>query len=436
QLQSKNIIELEAQSNSKSITNRDSGSDLKCNRQFAIFRSGVQKLELWALKMIDSSSKIPTGILEGNLKDLGVYDECVTIEVEKENESIRGRHCMYSCSVNGLETNMSLSLTFSICIPDGCNAGDLARMIHQSINLTSNYDYIDVTVNSVTCSAVEPEPWDEGGIIILSVLSVYLAFLICCTICDLLFTESSNYFNKNIIETLSKFSLYSNARRILSIKVPRENIPALQGIRFFSMGWVVLGHVYYIHSYGIISNQLAVAKWRKSWDSLYIVIAPFTVDTFFVISGFLISYLFLKNMAKGGKFNVIMYYVHRYLRLTPAYAALLLLTIFIFPRIGSGAIWEANMSLQRESCSKNWWANLLYVQNYVNTQYLFCLGHAWYLAVDMQFFWISPLIVYPLAKKPRVGVAVVSAFMIASILSPAIISAKSEYSGGLFQDTK
>ncbi|XP_063992297.1 nose resistant to fluoxetine protein 6-like [Diachasmimorpha longicaudata] len=435
ELQPVNIIELGTQGSWQSVVNRDSASNRKCDRQFSLFRSGLQKLELWALKMIDSSSKIPTGILEGNLKDLGVYDECIATKVEKGSESIRGRHCMYSFSVNELKTNISLSLTSSICIPDGCGAADLARMINQSIDLASNYPDIDLKVNSVTCSAVEAEPWDKGGIIALSVLSFYFALLICCTICDLLLTKSSNSVTRSITAKLSKFSLISNARRILSTRIPPGNIPALQGIRFFSMGWVVLGHVYYIHSFGVISNQLAVAEWLKSWESLYIIIAPFTVDTFFVISGFLISYLFLKHMAKGGKFNPIMYYVHRYLRLTPAYGALLLLTIFIFPRIGSGAVWEANMSLQTESCSKNWWANLLYLQNYVNSQYLLCLGHAWYLAVDMQLFWISPLIIYPLAKKPRLGLAVLSAFIIASIIIPASISAKEEYSGGLFLGT-
>lgn len=119
--------------------------------------------------MIDSSSKIPTGLLEGNLKDLGVYDECVAVQVQKEDELIRGRHCMYSFLVKVSTKNISLSPTFSICIPDGCNANDLSDLIQQRIHLIPNSINISVEVESVTCSAVDPEPWNVGGIMTLCV---------------------------------------------------------------------------------------------------------------------------------------------------------------------------------------------------------------------------------------------------------------------------
>ena len=67
-------------------------------------------------------------------------------------------------------------------------------------------------------------------------------------------------------------------------------------------------------------------------------------------------------------------------------------------------------------CKDNWWANLLYINNFweldkqvmrffcteileISNQLVFifskCLGVGWYLANDMQFHWISPILLIP-----------------------------------------
>ena len=63
-----------------------------------------------------------------------------------------------------------------------------------------------------------------------------------------------------------------------------------------------------------------------------------------------------------------------------------------------------------------------------------CLDHAWSLAADMQFFWISPLILYPLAKKPKIGLVILSAFFIVSVIVPGKISYDLKISAFLFKD--
>ena len=71
-------------------------------------------------------------------------------------------------------------------------------------------------------------------------------------------------------------------------------------------------------------------------------------------------------------------------------------------------------------CRKNWWTNLLYVNNFVKTTkpvsyqptacdviYIQetvsvyavcsqCVGWSWYLANDMQFYIVAPLVLIPL----------------------------------------
>jgi hypothetical protein len=44
------------------------------------------------------------------------------------------------------------------------------------------------------------------------------------------------------------FSLYTNGRKLLSTTKSEGNIDCINGIRFFSMAWVVLGHSFYVVS--------------------------------------------------------------------------------------------------------------------------------------------------------------------------------------------
>jgi peptidoglycan/LPS O-acetylase OafA/YrhL len=51
-----------------------------------------------------------------------------------------------------------------------------------------------------------------------------------------------------------------------------------------------------------------------------------------------------------------------------------------------------------------------------------CLDQTWYLAVDMQLFWVSPLVLYPLAKWPRYGKGLLAFLIFASVLIPFAIT--------------
>lgn len=91
--------------------------------------------------MIDSTSKVPSGILEGNVADLGNYDECVSIEHNIGVEKIYGRFCALSMTLKiplakttfpayknlvlsqnkSSKADKSIPLIFSLCIPNECN---------------------------------------------------------------------------------------------------------------------------------------------------------------------------------------------------------------------------------------------------------------------------------------------------------------------------
>lgn len=103
-------------------------------------------------------------------------------------------------------------------------------------------------------------------------------------------------------------------------------------------------------------------------------------------------------------------------RLTPMYAAVLALLATLYPYLGIGPDWNYIRAMSR-TARKNFWTNMLYINNYVPkiehcmNNPLTGMAESWYLACDMQMFWISPLFIYPLWRWRKVGVAwVVTSF--------------------------
>jgi len=88
------------------------------------------------------------------------------------------------------------------------------------------------------------------------------------------------------------------------------------------------------------------------------------VDIFFVFSGMLVSYSFMNERSKGKKFNLPLHFIHRYLRLTPALAIMLLFNATLYSRIGSGPLWKPYSQRTEEECRDNWWKYLLFINNW------------------------------------------------------------------------
>lgn len=66
------------------------------------------------------------------------------------------------------------------------------------------------------------------------------------------------------------------------------------------------------------------------------------------------------------------------------------------------------MERTSQSVRNNWYAHLLYINNYVKpnkfTSQYNGFGETWYLACDMQMFWISPLFIYPIWRWKKAGI--------------------------------
>lgn len=93
-----------------------------------------------------------------------------------------------------------------------------------------------------------------------------------------------------------------------------------------------------------------------------------SVDSFFFLSGLLLSWVGMKEIVKrhGKVFRMIpKMYFHRYIRLTPTILFVMLFVMTLLKYFGDGPLWDQYLEGASYECTKTWWINLFYVQNYV-----------------------------------------------------------------------
>ena len=101
--------------------------------------------------------------------------------------------------------------------------------------------------------------------------------------------------------------------------------------------------------------------WRYQWLKAG---AFYQVETFFMISGVIVSYVMIDVInSKKGRFNYYVYVVHRWLRYTPALIGTILLYILL-PLLGGGPIFKQSIHAISNPCEQFWFRNLLYYNNF------------------------------------------------------------------------
>lgn len=109
------------------------------------------------------------------------------------------------------------------------------------------------------------------------------------------------------------------------------------------------------------------------------------VDVFLLLSGFLFCRILLIELERRkGRLNVLILYIGRYIRLTPAYLAIIGFYITWFPSIGSGPLWQQRIEREQERCETSWWTNILYINNYINSDKLVSYRKYYYYFIETQ----------------------------------------------------
>ncbi|GFS10407.1 nose resistant to fluoxetine protein 6-like [Elysia marginata] len=238
-----------------------------------------------------------------------------------------------------------------------------------------------------------------------------------------------------LVKALVAFSVYTNGSKVLNTRQQPGSISCLHGIRFLSMAWVILGHLYLLPITFFDNLPTKLPDLLSRWSFDVVSNAFVSVDTFLAISGFLVSYLTVTEMKKKGgwRLNWGLFYFHRFWRLTPPYMLVIVLVLGLQQYCGQGALWPSVQPADKDNCEKYWWTNMFYLNNVVHKDKA-CLGQSWYLATDMQFFVLSPLLLIPFYIHPLLGLISCAIFFLPHAITTGVLTVQNDWSAAVIAE--
>ncbi|CAN7941786.1 unnamed protein product, partial [Ixodes hexagonus] len=276
---------------------------------------GLRNLEPWAVRVLDSTGKYPSGIFQGTQSDLGAFDECLETVVHDEfgNEKIRAQYCsVYINVVNDTSfTDVMLpalkmsnaraeeflnfasdpriaGINLGLCMINDCSQGDLQEIV----NAMSGKKIQLKIQNCVTSEYRAPDRKQTAIIIGFGIIAL---LIVCSTVYDLhiLYSGTTTRRNQGLVKLLTAFSVVSSTKTLLATNSDKQSeshkYQFLHGIRFVSAVGIVGGHSAIIFG-SSLARRLSVLTFHEELLSCLVSCAFLNVDTFFFISGFLLTY--------------------------------------------------------------------------------------------------------------------------------------------------
>ncbi|XP_055842820.1 nose resistant to fluoxetine protein 6-like [Episyrphus balteatus] len=402
----------------------------KCAR--GLYEIVKEPLTLEVLPFFDSWGKFPSGILVGNVYDIGNFDQCVktSVKFNKLPDNVNGQFCFAQIPLKNIlgqsesipvfndgpviQSRASLSeleLNIGICVPDSCSA-DFVTTVFKIALAEYGLQEAFSGINVHWCTDGKPPPYKPVHYIGVIIFGIFGVLMLLSSVYEFFM----NFFNKTPVPVLLAFSVITNGRKlfVINTKSSPNVISCLNGIRVFSMAWIMSCHTYMTLQMIPAINVLDSIPWLKGFYSMIFINGTVAVDSFFFISGLLIAWLGFRDMDKtNGKLNIIMMYVHRYIRLTPLVAASLLYTFSVNELIYTGPFREK--TLGTDNCTpENWWPILLYIQNYFIHEPE-CFSRSWYLAIDFQLYIFAPFLLIATWRWGKKFIPVLVALSLMSI---------------------
>lgn len=431
----------------------------RCRNDTLFYLDRLRNGSPWALKMFDSTAKPESGVLTGGLTFLGYYSECIAalqsgrrtaITNESQVPPFTSTYCLATVSFanaqlwppKGFPEYLwkelhGSSMRFGLCVPSTCGEQEITELAAEFVQAFDR----GVNATSTACSpSREPYVSNVPAISVTCVLMLFVAMAFVGTAYDVARNFRSSHkkpsssrsvdttmaSNEGLVNggsmadrgspfsrALLAFSIPANGANIFNTSGTKEFIQVIHGLRFFSMAWIILGHSFsFSKQWVTYRNMDDLLVIHKDIITQGLANGTVTVDTFFFISGLLVVYVTLKQLASnGGNTRWLLFYVHRYWRMTPLMMAVIAFCAVLLPYCGDGPRWKESIATYDLTCKANWWVNAMYLQNFIHRTDM-CLNHTWYSAVDFQFYIISPFIIVALYRRPKLGLMLIAALLL------------------------
>ncbi|CAH1397482.1 unnamed protein product [Nezara viridula] len=381
-----------------------------CVRDLKNYQHSLNSHEKWAISLLDSSGIPATGLLSGNTISLGNYKQCLSTSPRNFSSS----YCLVDLNISKKPiiywAPHNVPIVFTLCLPGTCDNKQLERLLEP----TGSVNNATVTVE---CQSTRPT-FTFADIFVMFLFILIWIVIISTTIPKKWIRPN----NKVLDEIRNSFSLRRNLSSLLRADTRSSHLASLYGLRALSQCVVVWCHVVlggFVPKYPAL-NKFSYYEFLRSWEGALETEMSLTIDTFFVISGVLLTWNCLENRKK---FNLLSYYTRRYLRLTPPYFAMILIISTFANKLCDGPLCSYLIDQEKDSCASYWWTNVLYINNFYPGVLHSCMPISWYLSTDWQlFFLVSPFVVIVINRWPRHLYKLITAIFLSSVISTFLVS--------------
>ncbi|XP_075533850.1 nose resistant to fluoxetine protein 6-like isoform X2 [Dermacentor variabilis] len=414
------------------LTTLVAGLDLNTDCFLSLLRviGGLRKLNLESIRMLDSSSKLPAGILEGTVTDLGDYDTCLDLSFpnrfENQLEDFRGQYCGVAVrfplpekpevirhgavivnpagfpdtSVIKYLARKSYTLyhTFirlGLCLPSHCTEEDVQKLISP----IKTYLHLNATV--LNCQVREDNhKMNKDQVAAITIIGFFVVIIFMATMADIGYRLFENwrchaYMKKPMVQSLVDMSLLRATQKLLTVNTPDDlhnrNLQAVHGSgnNILSMAGNVLFQP-------VINSFLCV-------------------DSFFFLSGFLLTFNQCKIPVRTAPVvDFLGKLLARYWRLVPV-AAVCMTVLFLLPELASGPIWNEKVARAIGNCHRSWWSVLLNIHNFYSYEES-CQPHYWYISADLQIFPVVLVTSILMGRNVKLGVIISASILVVSVV--------------------
>lgn len=187
--------------------------------------------------------------------------------------------------------------------------------------------------------------------------------------------------------------------------------PTLDGVRGVAIILVLIAH-FDLSIFNSTANNIF-----ESFTAKFGSIGTSGVDLFFILSGYLITNILLNTKEQKVDKYYMNFYARRFLRIFPLYYGVLMVILIILPNIIKYDE-EAQSVFDNQKYLWSYLSNLSstgLINPHWDNSKLFHVGHFWSLAVEEQFYFIWPTVIYFSLEKDLKRICIT--LLILSVLS-------------------
>jgi peptidoglycan/LPS O-acetylase OafA/YrhL len=187
----------------------------------------------------------------------------------------------------------------------------------------------------------------------------------------------------------------------------------LDGLRGLAAVSVIFGHL------ELMKKSFGLHNVYEGGGPFFLYLAGHAVTFFFVLSGFLITYLLIKEKEDQGSISIKNFYLKRVLRIWPVYYILFICGFFLLPLIPPSTF-KLPDAIPKSEYWNSFFYNLILLPNFSKTSNPIAF-QSWSIGVEEQFYIFWPLLVSRIRAFKKLALVMIGIIIVIYLLRASVI---------------